>query len=737
MATPTPANASSDFVKYLTLEKVKSIDMPIYDYSNSLRVWLKEFELQATFVGILDLDACTVQLGKFMPTTIKNWLPTQAPDIRQSWKLLTEQLLLQFGKPADEEFREFKQQLRNCKQLPDASIRIHSAQWLHLLNFLPKNHLSDDRKIAQFTQSLHDRSLRSTLVAFVEIKEIKSVEEVIAKAIDIESKAKLLSIDDNFSSGQAEVKAHVPDDPMEVDYVNKQKQSSKKFYRQKRNFRPQKTKDTPFIWEAEQEAAFQALKQQLAQLPLLKQPDFERTFHLYCDAANTAGIAVVLCQHYQETPYPLSFASRALTAAERNYTVRELEALAIVFGIQKHRMYLERRKFFVYTDHSSLQWLLNSNQDKQPRLWRWCLMLQSYDFEVKYIPGTTNHVADALSRAINATDVTAQVINWELEQRKDKDLALLLNNTNDKYRHYKVLKNILYRILPKPRDVSQNNIYKVVPSHLIPTILDLHHDSKFAGHGGITKTKQSIANANLWWNRIDEDIKLHIQKCDICQHIKGHKHNNYQQQPTAGTQPFHKIAMDHFGPLPGTPNGYKYILVIIDTFTKYVEIYPSKTTNAMELANLVYNSYILRHGVPHIIISDNGPPFGSGFMHELAKYTGIEIHHTPPHHPQSNGIVERYMSTLRQMLLIYANDRSIVGQWDQHLRIVRFVYNTMYHHSTSYSPFELTHGRHARTPLTSIAEQHSPAKYNDQHTPQSKFAADLKARLDIAFQTVN
>ncbi|KAI8646187.1 hypothetical protein BD408DRAFT_337351, partial [Parasitella parasitica] len=105
-------HSNADFMKYLNFEKVKLIDMPIYDLSDSLRIYLKEFELLASFVGIEDMDICTVQLGKHMSPIIKNWLPTQTADIRKTWVTLKEQLLLQFGKPAEVEYREFTKNLR-------------------------------------------------------------------------------------------------------------------------------------------------------------------------------------------------------------------------------------------------------------------------------------------------------------------------------------------------------------------------------------------------------------------------------------------------------------------------------------------------------------------------------------------------------------------------------------------------------------------------------------------------
>ncbi|CEP06964.1 hypothetical protein [Parasitella parasitica] len=187
-----------------------------------------------------------------------------------------------------------------------------------------------------------------------------------------------------------------------------------------------KVKDTPFVWTTEQQDAFLSLKQCLKELLTLQQPDFEKQFELHCDAANTAGIAVVLCQKVDGTSYPLAFASRALTKHEKNYSIRELEALAIVFGVKKFRVYLERNQFLVSTDHSSLQWLLSTNQDKQPRLWRWCIFLQSYDFVVKYVPGKYNLAPDALSRStVFGLTVSTRLDNvpWGEEQKLDESLA--------------------------------------------------------------------------------------------------------------------------------------------------------------------------------------------------------------------------------------------------------------------------------------------------------------------------
>jgi hypothetical protein len=127
-----------------------------------------------------------------------------------------------------------------------------------------------------------------------------------------------------------------------------------------------------------QMAAFTQLKADVAILPTLKQPDFSKPFEIHTDAASKKGIAVVLCQRVEDTPYPLSFASRSLSPAEQNYSVQEIEALVIVWGIKKFRPFLEYDHFTVLTDHSSLQWLLKTKEEKQVRLARWASELQGF-----------------------------------------------------------------------------------------------------------------------------------------------------------------------------------------------------------------------------------------------------------------------------------------------------------------------------------------------------------------------
>jgi hypothetical protein len=156
-------------------------------------------------------------------------------------------------------------------------------------------------------------------------------------------------------------------------------------------------KNVPFQWTTECENAFQTIKTMLISSPILRFPDFTKEFILQCDASDV-GIGTVLSQIDDEgMEYAVSFGSRSLSKEERNYSVSEKECLAVLFGIKSFRPYLYGKHFKVYTDHSSLSWLLHL-KDPNGRLARWALQLQANDFTIYHRAGKDNGNADTLSR---------------------------------------------------------------------------------------------------------------------------------------------------------------------------------------------------------------------------------------------------------------------------------------------------------------------------------------------------
>ncbi|OWY99132.1 Transposase, partial [Phytophthora megakarya] len=160
-------------------------------------------------------------------------------------------------------------------------------------------------------------------------------------------------------------------------------------------------------WGDEQKAAFDNVKAVVTSKPLLAYPDFRLPFTLVTDASKV-GLGACLMQDQGNGPQPVSYASKVASETEAKYGITELECLAVVWAIKLYRPYLYGRRFTIVTYHSALKWLMMS-PNLAGKLHRWALTLQKFDFEVQYRLGSTNVVADALSRAPVMATVRAVV----------------------------------------------------------------------------------------------------------------------------------------------------------------------------------------------------------------------------------------------------------------------------------------------------------------------------------------
>ena len=151
------------------------------------------------------------------------------------------------------------------------------------------------------------------------------------------------------------------------------------------------------------------------------------------------------------------------------------------------------------------------------------------------------------------------------------------------------------------------------------------------------------------------------------------------------------------GPLPVSTHGFRYILVITDLFSKWVEAFPLVGTDSNTLAKILVDEIVCQYGMPEIIHSDQGSNFVSEVIRTLCAMMGVQRTQTTPYHPQGNGQVERFNRTLEGMLSKVVSDHQ--RDWDEHLQKVLFAYRTAIHKSTGYSPFLVTFGRSPNLPV--------------------------------------
>uniref|UniRef100_A0A183G5Q0 RNA-directed DNA polymerase n=1 Tax=Heligmosomoides polygyrus TaxID=6339 RepID=A0A183G5Q0_HELPZ len=304
--------------------------------------------------------------------------------------------------------------------------------------------------------------------------------------------------------------------------------------------------------------------------------------------SSAKGVAGVLKQEQDNELRIIAFASRTLNAHEARYPAIELEALGLVFAVQKFRPYIDGAKTTIITDYSPLKALLH-RRDLTGRLAKYQIVLQEFDISIIYRPGNKNTVCDALSRyppqihAISSINNRSSFLNLA-DVRDEQNQCLwiteyknLLKNQNIDYLdhpyllEYLNLNDILYRIPPK---INEDPVL-VLPdnSKLKHDLISKIHSSRMgAAHLGISKTQSMISKIAIW-NNTARDIRNFVVACKICQlrqDPSAYRVNEPLHEFGIPTRPWERVHSDVIGPLPMTLNGNKFLLVFIDAFSKYI-----------------------------------------------------------------------------------------------------------------------------------------------------------------------
>lgn len=484
-------------------------------------------------------------------------------------------------------------------------------------------------------------------------------------------------------------------------------------------------KDAAWDWTQARQQAFSAIKQAVCAAGVLAIPNPSEQFCVATDASDYA-IGAVLSQGDR----PVAFESRKLSPAERKYKTHEKELLAVVHALKTWRIYLDGRRSRLITDHASLQFL-DTQKSLTPRQARWKEMLASYDFDIQYRPGSTNTVADALSRrpdhrlnpiALSTITVMTQDDGMlkALQDAYQHDTSALKDTLQLQdgvyYRHTKAGR-VIY--IPEEARLLQQ------------PILELHHDATVAGHLGEDKTLASISRY-FYWPRMRETVAEYVRTCDACQHSKSSntKPGGLLRPLPIPEQPWQHISMDLITQLPRTAAGWDSIFVVVDRLTKMIHTMPTTSdVTSPKLANLFIDRVYRHHGLPQAIVSDRDPKFTSNFWRAVMKRTRCQQAMSTARHPQTDGQTERANRVLKEALRSFVNGRQ--DDWDEYLAPLEFAYNNSRNASTGHTPFFLNHGYHPRTDfqLTPAAQSEAPAAL--------EFVQRINAALDEAKQSIS
>ena len=385
----------------------------------------------------------------------------------------------------------------------------------------------------------------------------------------------------------------------------------------------------------------------------------------------------------------------------------------------------------------------NINSDHSDGLLIRTMKTRSADRNISPTANTQNKTTDWIPWAgIYASSTLKRM------QEKDPDIGLILQSMESgerplpavvskespATRHYwiqwdklKIKDGLLFRKFHK-RDDTGEYLQFLVPCSMGKEVFLQMHNTLLSGHLGAGKTRGKTTQ-RFYWFEMREDLNNWVKQCDICAVNKAPS-----KKPCAplGSMivgaPLDRIAIDVMGPLPITPRKNRYVLVITDHFTKWVEIFPIPDQTAVTCANILLNEIIARFGTPLDLHSDQGRNFESEIFSELCRLLEIRKTRTSARHPQCNGQVERFNKTMIKMIKSYL--RGEQTNWDLNLGCLTAAYRATPHESTGLTPNIMMLGREVRLPSEIVYGSCSVSE--GKITAYGDYVDHLRERLEKA-----
>ena len=404
-------------------------------------------------------------------------------------------------------------------------------------------------------------------------------------------------------------------------------------------------------WTHEAEAAFEDIRQAIDECPKLWFLDDYSPIFLRTDASNY-GIGAYLYQRVEQpdgttVEHPIGFISKSTASDHSSWDTPMKEGYAIFYALMKWEYLLRDRQFVIETDHQNLTRLRADHYDSNKMVKRWFMAYQEYDIlDWVYRKGVDNEVPDSLSRL--CPDVT-----------EEHPAVHLFHLTGEKI----------------PKDKWD--------------IISQFHNSIERGHGGVQRTLNKLMEAGHTWSRMTGHVKRFIKNCACCQKMDQMKKVIHSYPFTTSSYGlWETVSVDYIESLKPDVYGNNMIIVIVDNFSRFTDLYAEKSTNAEGAADALLN-FVGRYATPQSFCTDSGTSFKNAIVKGLTERLGADHHLTTAYSKEQNGLVERQNKEVLRHLRNIIHDRRVMHKWSKYLPIVQRIINTSVNSATGVSPADV------------------------------------------------
>ena len=463
---------------------------------------------------------------------------------------------------------------------------------------------------------------------------------------------------------------------------------------------------TVITWTPEATASYERMKQEILKAPMLTFLLDQGEIRLYTDASDVA-IGGYLCQLVEGQEMPVTYVSHVFSGAQVNWSTCDKEMYAIVYSILRLHYFLADKQFIVRTDHRNLMY----STTMSGRVQRWRMSLADYNYTIEYIQREDNYPADTLTQLVPGIDPTQEreetietfknlmqpasgedrlnVLRGDQPPARPDSTARLRITTRSTKRESELMDESDNEtdfppaleddsdsdsenetdFPPELEDDSDSDsdsdsktdqVTPVTegPAKGLPKTPDMtpfisrYHDGS-ALHPTAREILKSMRKDGYSWPGMAQAVANYVASCDKCQKIKDKlKHLHGPQYTISSNRMMEELAVDTIGPLPEDVDGNKYVLVLVDAFSRWTELIPLRTATASEAAEAILG-YVTRYGTPTRISSDNGTQFINELMADLRALLQCETISTLPRNHRENGIVENRIRFVRRLMAKY------------------------------------------------------------------------------------